>query len=46
MCFFWAYYYPSQGSQICFHTEQLGGNDLCCPDNPLCEYIDDFLEMQ
>ena len=46
MCFFWAYYYPSQGAQICFHTDQLGGNDLCCPDNPLCEYIDDWLNMQ
>ncbi len=46
MCFFWAYYYPSQGSQICFHTAQLGGHDLCCPDNPLCEYIDEFLGMQ
>ena len=22
MCFFWAYYYPSQGSKVCFHTEQ------------------------
>jgi hypothetical protein len=46
MCFFWAYYYPSQGSQICFHTDQFGGQDLCCPDNPLCELIGEFLDMQ
>ncbi|HTE54996.1 MAG TPA: hypothetical protein VK698_29285 [Kofleriaceae bacterium] len=45
MCFFWAYYYPSHGAKICFHTEQFGGQDLCCPDNPLCEYIDDFLNQ-
>ncbi|MEZ4365760.1 MAG: hypothetical protein R2939_05670 [Kofleriaceae bacterium] len=33
MCFFWAYYYPSQGSKVCFHTDQVGnGVDLCCPD--------------
>jgi hypothetical protein len=43
MCFFWAYYYPSQGSQLCFHTEQFGGHDLCCPDDPLCDLIGGFL---
>ena len=43
MCFFWAYYYPSQGAKICFHTDQFGSQDLCCPDSPLCEFIDDFL---
>jgi len=32
MCFFWAYYYPSKGAHVCFHTEQLGGVDVCCPD--------------
>lgn len=33
MCFFWAYYYPSKGSKVCFHTDQVGnGVDLCCPD--------------
>jgi hypothetical protein len=32
MCFFWAYYYPSQGSRVCMHTNQLmNGLDLCCP---------------
>jgi hypothetical protein len=32
MCFFWAYYYPSQGAHVCVHTEQFGGFDICCPD--------------
>ncbi|MEM9190229.1 MAG: hypothetical protein AAGF12_13675 [Myxococcota bacterium] len=31
MCFFWAYYYPSRGSQVCIHTDQLGSIDICCP---------------
>jgi len=40
MCFFWAYYYPSQGSRVCVHTEQAGGVDVCCPGNPtLCDLI-------
>ncbi len=46
MCFFWAYYYPSQGAKICFHTEQFGGEDgldLCCPDSNLCQLVDEFL---
>jgi hypothetical protein len=44
MCFFWAYYYPSRGAKICFHTDVIGnGVDLCCPENPLCEYIPAFL---
>jgi hypothetical protein len=24
MCFFWAYYYPSQGSHVCVHSEKNG----------------------
>ena len=24
MCFFWAYYYPSQGSHVCTHSESSG----------------------
>lgn len=32
MCFFWAYYYPSHGAKVCFHTTRFGGLDLCCPD--------------
>ena len=31
MCFFWLYYYPSRGAKICFHTDQQGGHDVCCP---------------
>jgi Copper type II ascorbate-dependent monooxygenase, C-terminal domain len=43
MCFFWAYYYPSQGSHVCVHTQQFGGIDLCCPDaGTVC----DMLQMQ
>ncbi len=45
MCFFWAYYYPSQGSKVCIHTEQYGGaNGLnaCCPGDSLCSLIDDM----
>ncbi|HEY5950537.1 MAG TPA: hypothetical protein VIV40_33830 [Kofleriaceae bacterium] len=43
MCFFWAYYYPSQGSKVCIHTEQYGGaNGLnaCCPGDSICSLID------
>ena len=32
MCFFWAYYYPSQGAHVCFHSAQYGNIDICCPD--------------
>ncbi len=42
MCFFWAYYYPSQGAKVCFHTNQAGGAngvDLCCPGSPLCSLL-------
>ncbi len=41
MCFFWAYYYPSNGSHVCVHTEQFGGVDLCCPDAgaQLCDML-------
>jgi hypothetical protein len=32
MCFFWAYYYPSQGSRVCIHSSQYNnGIDICCP---------------
>jgi hypothetical protein len=44
MCFFWAYYYPSQGSKVCIHTEQYGGANglnLCCPGDSLCSLIED-----
>lgn len=42
MCFFWAYYYPSQGgAKVCVHTEQVpGGVDACCPGpSPVCSAI-------
>jgi len=40
MCFFWAYYYPSQGDEVCFHTNQVpGGIDLCCPGSQYCSLL-------
>ena len=48
MCFFWAYYYPavttvngkpSQGSEVCFHTDQIGGYNACCPGDANCSLI-------
>ncbi|HEU0036636.1 MAG TPA: hypothetical protein VFQ53_38750 [Kofleriaceae bacterium] len=41
MCFFWAYYYPSQGAHVCVHTNQFGNLDLCCPDAgpTLCDML-------
>jgi hypothetical protein len=44
MCFFWAYYYPSQGSKVCIHTEQYGGANglnVCCPGDSLCGLIEE-----
>jgi hypothetical protein len=45
MCFFWAYYYPSQGSKVCIHTDQYGGANginLCCPGDSLCSLVEDM----
>jgi hypothetical protein len=41
MCFFWAYYYPSQGASVCFHTDSdAGSSDQCCPGSTkLCDLI-------
>ena len=42
MCFFWAYYWPSQGSRVCIHTNQTGGvngYDACCPGDSVCSLI-------
>jgi hypothetical protein len=40
MCFFWAYYYPSRGARVCFHTDQVpGGLDICCPGPAACALI-------
>jgi hypothetical protein len=37
MCFFWAYYWPSQGASVCFTAN---GNNFCCPgSNPICAGI-------
>jgi len=46
MCFFWAYYYPSQGAKVCMHTTQyMGGYDLCCPGpNLICAAIQGQIE--
>jgi hypothetical protein len=46
MCFFWAYYYPSQGARVCVHTERVGFPiDACCPGSPWCAYVDEFLNQ-
>jgi hypothetical protein len=45
MCFFWMYYYPSQGSKVCVHTEQYGGANglnVCCPGDSLCGLIESW----
>jgi hypothetical protein len=43
MCFVWAYYYPSQGGKVCFHSQQYGGGasgvNVCCPGNTACSLI-------
>jgi hypothetical protein len=37
MCFFWAYYWPAPSSEVCVHTDQYNGVNLCCPStNALC----------
>jgi hypothetical protein len=43
MCFFWAYYYPSNGAHVCAHATYQGFPlDLCCPDAgpELCGLLD------
>jgi hypothetical protein len=46
MCFFWAYYYPSRGHRICFHTERGGSPlDVCCPGDQLCNLVGDYLDQ-
>ena len=40
MCFFWAYYYPSQGAHVCLHSAQYGNIDICCPDaGAICNQV-------
>ena len=51
MCFFWAYYYPSDGYRLCINPGSF--KDLapagvvqdqeCCPDSPLCDLIKAYL---
>lgn len=48
MCFFWAYYYPSQGARVCVHSDQVnassGGLDVCCPGPSfICSLIESKL---
>ncbi len=38
MCFFWAYYYPSEGSRVCARSDEYNA-DLCCPGPALCDQI-------
>jgi hypothetical protein len=42
MCFFWAYYYPSQGAKVCVHSDEYSV-DICCPGSPLCSIIEGYL---
>ncbi|MGB5812193.1 MAG: hypothetical protein WBG86_16775 [Polyangiales bacterium] len=37
MCFFWAYYYPSQGSVVC--VDEVFGFSFCCPGSPECSFL-------
>jgi hypothetical protein len=41
MCFFWTYYYPSQGAKACFHTSEsgYGTHNICCPGHILCSQV-------
>ena len=38
MCFFWAYYYPSNGAKVCFAHSGFGVTG-CCPGSPLCSQL-------
>jgi hypothetical protein len=42
MCFFWGYYYPSRGAKVCFHSDNFGAFNVCCPDSPICPTILSF----
>lgn len=48
MCFFWAYYYPSQGAKVCFHSEIYTAQpyDICCPDDAVnCALLNAYLKQ-
>ena len=50
MCFFWGYYFPSQGYRICINPgdlvpnefSSLVGEQVCCPESPLCELVKNY----
>lgn len=46
MCFFWAYYYPSQGYRTCINAgqygEAMGIDQICCPGSPLCALVSEW----
>lgn len=51
MCFFWLYYYPSQGYRLCINlgswyerAEGLVEPVECCPDSRVCPAVKAFLE--
>ncbi|MBR57505.1 MAG: hypothetical protein CMH54_05525 [Myxococcales bacterium] len=55
MCFFWMYYYPSDGYRICLNlgsytqrATDLGlsniPDDICCPDHALCDLLPLFID--
>ncbi|MFO0747271.1 MAG: hypothetical protein U1F43_16635 [Myxococcota bacterium] len=46
MCFFWGYYYPSQGYRLCLSPGSIGngllGDSVCCggtDESPFCDYV-------
>lgn len=49
MCFFWAYYYPSQGYRLCVNPGSMDptggtlGEQVCCPGSFVCDLIKQYL---
>lgn len=47
MCFFWAYYYPSNGYRLCVSPGSIGngaaGDQVCCPGHWVCDMLTQFL---
>lgn len=47
MCFLWAYYYPSDGYQVCVKLGSVGAGfgleNICCPGSFICDLIPGFL---
>jgi hypothetical protein len=51
MCFFWLYYYPTNGYRLCInlgkwydYAEGLVERIECCPDSRVCPAVKAFLE--